>query len=40
MPKGGARPGSGRKVESGRWGEATEIIRLPISRIPAIQAGW
>ena len=38
MPKGGARPGAGRKVGSGRWGEATQVIRLPISRIPEIQA--
>ena len=38
MPKGGARPGSGRKVGSGRWGEATQVIRLPVSSIPAIQA--
>jgi DNA polymerase V len=38
MPKGGARPGSGRKVGSGRWGEATQVVRLPVSRIPEIQA--
>ena len=38
MPKGGARPGAGRKVGSGRWGEATQVIRLPVSRIPEIQA--
>ena len=30
--------GAGRKVGSGRWGEATQVIRLPVSRIPAIQA--
>ena len=38
MPRGGARPGAGRKVGSGRWGEATQVVRLPVSRIPAIQA--
>lgn len=38
MPRGGARPGSGHKVGSGRWGEATQVVRLPVSRIPAIQA--
>jgi hypothetical protein len=38
MPRGGARPGSGRKVGSGRWGEATQVVRLPVSRIPEIQA--
>ncbi len=29
MPSGGARPGFGRKVEAGRWGEATPVRRLP-----------
>ena len=38
VPRGGARPGSGRKVGSGRWGEATQVVRLPVSRIPEIQA--
>ena len=38
MPRGGARPGAGRKVGSGRWGEPTKVVRLPLSRIPRIQA--
>ncbi len=38
MPRGGARPGAGRRVGSGRWGEATQVVRLPVSRIPEIQA--
>ena len=29
MPSGGARPGAGRKVEAGRCGEATPVVRLP-----------
>ncbi len=37
MPRGGARPGAGRKVGSGRWGEPTKVVRLPVSRIPQIQ---
>lgn len=39
MPRGGARPGAGRKLGSGRWGEPTRVIRLPVSHIPRIQ-GW
>ena len=38
MPRGGPRPGAGRKQGSGRWGEATQVVRLPASRVAVVQA--
>jgi DNA polymerase V len=35
---GGFRPGSGRKVGSGRFAEPTQVIRLPQSMVPAVRA--
>jgi len=37
MPRGGVRPGAGRKPGSGRWGEPTKVVRLPVSRVSQIQ---
>ena len=37
LPRSGARPGAGRKVGSGRWGEATQVVRLPVSRILTVK---
>jgi DNA polymerase V len=36
MPRGGTRPGAGRKSGSGRWGEATQVVRLPVSRVTTV----
>lgn len=33
---GGSRPGAGRKPGTGKFGEATEVIRVPASQKPAI----
>jgi DNA polymerase V len=38
MPRGGFRPGAGRKPGSGRWGETTQVVRLPASRVAAVTA--
>ena len=38
MTHGGKRTGSGRPRGSNIWGESTKSIRLPISKIPAVQA--
>ncbi len=38
MGKGGARPGAGRPKGSGKYGEPTQAIRLPIRVIQAIPA--
>jgi DNA polymerase V len=37
-PRGGARPGAGRKPGSNDYGESTRAIRVPISLYPEIQA--
>lgn len=34
--RGGPRPGAGRKVGTGKFGEATEVIRVPASQKPVI----
>ncbi len=36
MPKGGARRGSGRPAGSGKFGERTTQLRVPVSLVPAI----
>lgn len=36
---GGKRSGAGRPKHSGKWGEPTQAIRLPISQIQALLAG-
>ena len=38
MTRGCSSPGTGRKVGLGRRGEAHQVVQLPISRNPAIQA--
>jgi DNA polymerase V len=38
MPRGGSRPGAGRKPGSGRWGEPTQVVRLPASRVAVVTA--
>lgn len=38
MPRGGTRPGAGRKLGSGRWGEPTQVVRLPASRVGVVNA--
>ncbi len=37
-PRGGARPGAGRKPGSGPHGEPTQPLRLPVSAIPTVRA--
>lgn len=37
MVRGGKRKGAGRKPGSGKYGEATKIVRIPISREPDVQ---
>jgi DNA polymerase V len=37
MPRGGKRSGSGRPAGSGKFGEATQAIRLPVSLIEQIE---
>jgi DNA polymerase V len=34
---GGARPGSGPKVGSGRFGEPTQPVRVPVSLLPTVR---
>lgn len=36
MPKGGSRPGAGRPTGSGKYGEPTKAIRVPISEVEEI----
>ena len=36
-PRGGARPGAGRKPGSNDYGESTRAIRVPLSLYPEIQ---
>ena len=36
MPRGGRRAGAGRPSGSGRFGEPTSVMRVPISRIAAV----
>lgn len=38
MPRGGYRPGAGRKPGSNAYGEPTAPVRIPRSRLPEIQA--
>ncbi|MDX1656761.1 MAG: hypothetical protein R3310_16245, partial [Candidatus Competibacteraceae bacterium] len=35
--RGGTRPGAGRPAGSGRYGERTRVMRIPVSRIEAIR---
>jgi DNA polymerase V len=37
-PRGGSRPGAGRKPGTGTYGEPTQPIRVPISLLPAVRA--
>jgi DNA polymerase V len=37
-PRGGQRPGAGRKKGSSAYGESTKAIRVPESLLPGIQA--
>ncbi|EXJ16933.1 LexA family protein [Imhoffiella purpurea] len=37
-PRGGFRPGAGRKLGSGPYGEPTQAMRLPVSAVPAVRA--
>lgn len=37
-PRGGSRPGAGRKPGSNDYGESTRAIRVPLSRYPEIQS--
>lgn len=39
MPRGGRRAGAGRPTGSGKFGEKTIAIRVPISRADAIRSG-
>jgi len=36
-PRGGKRPGAGRKAGSGSFGEPTQAIRVPVSLIPTLK---
>jgi DNA polymerase V len=36
--RGGSRPGAGRKPGTGSYGEPTEPVRIPVSRLPAVRA--
>jgi DNA polymerase V len=36
--RGGVRPGAGRKKGSGKFGEATKVLRVPVSKVSEIQA--
>lgn len=38
MTHGGKRTGAGRPKGSNLWGESTKAVRLPVSKIPAVQA--
>ncbi len=35
--KGGARPGAGRPRGSGRYGEPTKVMRVPVSKVDAVR---
>jgi DNA polymerase V len=37
MSKGGARPGAGRKANSGAYGEKTVAKRIPLSLVPGVE---
>jgi hypothetical protein len=37
-PRGGFRPGAGRKLGSNEYGESTRAIRVPVSLYPEIQS--
>lgn len=37
-PRGGFRAGSGRSKGSGKYGEETRVIRVPVTRIPEVRA--
>ncbi len=34
--RGGARPGAGRPKSSGKFGESTQVVRVPISLVPEV----
>ena len=36
--RGGRRPGAGRKTGSGRYGEPTQPVRVPVSLVPALRS--
>ena len=36
--RGGVRPGAGRKKGSGKFGESTKVLRVPVSKVSEIQA--
>lgn len=36
MARGGKRKGAGRPKNSGKWGEPTRAVRLPVSKIEKI----
>lgn len=38
MPRGGIRPGQGRKPGFGPYGECTRVIRVPASRVEEVRA--
>ncbi len=37
-PRGGSRPGAGRKRGTGSYGEPTEAVRVPVSLLPVVRA--
>lgn len=37
MPRGGKRKGAGRKKNSGRYGEPTKPVRIPVSLIDKVK---
>ncbi len=37
MPRGGKRKGAGRKVGSGKYGEPTKPVRVPVSLIDKVK---
>jgi DNA polymerase V len=37
MARGGARPGAGRKAQSGKFKEATKPVRVPVSLLPVVE---
>ncbi len=38
MTRGGKRPGAGRPIGTGPWGEPTKVMRIPISLIEKVKA--
>ena len=38
-PRGGNRPGAGRKTGTGNYGEPTQALRVPVSLLPILR-GW